>query len=133
MRPFEGAGLWVTGIALLAMAAVDVRLAMFSAIAVAYFSAYSMLQFQRRHTFHLDIFSAVAAVFVLQVAATTALRMLRRNERRPVGVRRDEMLRAMVRVLGFAAAVTIVSGGILFVARRYQQPRIERLITTTLG
>lgn len=130
LRWFEGDGVWLTGLAVLIVAAFNLRLAAFCTLAVGYFSAYSMLQYQRRHTFHLDVFSMVAAMFLLQVLVTGARRLLEPGDRKALAM---DLRRMFGHVAVFAAVAALAGIGPLAATRWYQQRHVTRLIEATVS
>ena len=127
---FVGYGAWLSALAVLLVAAVNIRLAAFCALAVAYFCGYSMLQFQRRHTFHLDLFSVLAVVALLQMVATAVIALVRNRGRVTAAF---QPWRCANRMLLFASAVSAVVAVTVLVARAYQQGHVRSVIETTLA
>jgi hypothetical protein len=130
MQWFEGDGPWFTALAILLVAAVNVRLAAFGAIAAAYFCGYAMLQFQRRHTFQLDIFSVIAAMFLAQLAVSGMLRLGGVWDRAPLFAIRPA--RAMRNVAAFLLVAAGGAAGVLGAARWYQQRHVTSVIEETV-
>jgi hypothetical protein len=125
----EGWGFWLTVAALLVVAAADLRLALFGAALIAYFCGYSMLQYSRRHTFHLDLFAVAAVVLLAQVAVSTVTAAARRRLAMPslAAVRSGAG-----RVAAFAAIVAAAVALPLAISRAYQQRHVAAIIEAAL-
>lgn len=127
--PFKDSGFWLTVAALLLLAAIDLRIATFCTFVVVYFCGYSVMQFSRRHTFHLDILSMASRVFLIQVLVSSVIGSARVRWRQWTisavlrGVRNAGML---------AAAVTLILGLPLVLARHYQQHHLRILLEAPL-
>jgi hypothetical protein len=126
---FTDRGVWLTLLAILLLAAVNARLALFAAFAVIYLCGYSMLQFSRRHTFHLDFFSVAAGIALIQAAITAALAAREREWQRPAA---RPVFGGAVRAAVFAAGVAVVLALPLMAARMYQQRHVAVLIARPL-
>lgn len=130
-RAFELAedhGAWIGVAALVVAAAINLRLALFGTFVVFYFCAYSMLQFSRRHTFHLDVFTVAAAMFLL-TAALTLLRQLTGRDTRAALRPRSWAINIAL----YVAIAGVVIAGPLVVLRWYQQAHVRDLLDTTLA
>ena len=126
---FEGAGIWITLLALTLVGSFNLRLAAGFACAVTYFCAYSMLQFQRRHTFHLDVFSIVAATFVLQALVSTVLAAITPGRFQTI---RSQVAPAARNIGWFVIGGLVVVVGPLVVVRWWQDRHVAAMIEETL-
>lgn len=128
LEPLAGRGAWLMIAALVVAAAVNLRLALFGSTAVLYFCAYSMLQFSRRHTFHLDIFSVAALMFLVSAIFVGMKRVVRPGEREKVQPRS-----AAIDVLIYAGLAAVLVVAPLAALRGYQQAHVRTLIDATLA
>lgn len=124
---FEDHGAWIAIAALIVVAAVNLRLAIFATLLVLYFCAYSMLQFSRRHTFQLDVFTIAAAMFLLH-ALITAVRHARGQV--PVTWTSRSAAIGAAQFVALAAVVLVLP---LATLRGYQQGQVETMIDATLA
>lgn len=129
LERLDGAGVWFTLLALVIVASFNIRLAACCAGAVIYFCAYSMLQFSRRHTFHLDVFSILAATFVLQALITGAWRLVTSGRDGTIG---DQLKPAARNIAWFMVGSLIVLVGPLAAVRWWQDGHVATIIDDTL-
>jgi hypothetical protein len=66
LLPLRGTGVIFVGLAIVFLAAVELRLGLFALFLVLYFGGYPMLQFDVRHYFHLEILTWWAVGFVVE-------------------------------------------------------------------
>jgi hypothetical protein len=127
---------WPITLAVLALAtAFNWRLGALGALLILYFCGYAMLQFSRRHVFHLDVIPILIAVLAVSVPLAIAWRLVRAAR-----AGRESMmglLRAYARegAIGTVVlAVVIASGaGVLAAARWWQQHHVAGIIDATLA
>lgn len=132
---FEGRELAAAVLVLVLASAFDRRLGAMAFLLTLYLCAYSMLQFQRRHMFHLDAFPILMVILVVHLPASLAWRIAARfREGRDAGV---TALRSHGRELligsGALAAVVVVFVGVVWGARVWQQHSVTALIDATLA
>lgn len=132
---FEGWELPATVLVMMLAGAFDRRLGALAFVLVLYLCAYSMLQFSRRHIFHLDVVPILMAILAVQLPLSLGWRLAARfREGRALGV---DSLRSHGREMAFGAvalaSVVLVLVGVLAVARAWQQRSVTALIETTLA
>ncbi len=132
---FEGWELPATVLVLVLAGAFDRRLGATALVVVLYLCAYSMLQFSRRHIFHLDVVPILMAILAVQLPLGLGWHIVWRfREGRAIGV---AALRSYGRemALGAAALATVVLAivGLRAGARAWQQRSVTALIETTLA
>jgi hypothetical protein len=131
LKIFEG---WALVFAALVFAAVALRSSRMAALGialVAYFCGYSMLQFSRRHSFHLDL----VAIGLCVVGARLAFEWVRSVMSSSLTLAMSEARRSLTgsrRVAGAALAVAVVVAGLLWSARWYQQRHVVAALEQTL-
>lgn len=123
LEPTHRWGLWATVAAVLAIGAVNVRLAAFAMFFLAYFGGYPAIQFQERHYFHLEFIGWWVLGFAVHHAVTTAW-AIRRDGWPEVAALRQPLLRS-VACAGVALAL---AAGALVVARWYQAGQARTLL-----
>jgi hypothetical protein len=96
-------------VALLLVAARDIRLAITLSALYAYFTTYSVVQFHQRHIMHLELIGIAAMLFVLQTVVWRDWR--------------GSLMRVMVFLVAALAVVTLP----LLAARWYQQRALTRM------
>jgi hypothetical protein len=128
-----GYGPWLTAGVLVGMLTRDRRLALICAAVLVYFCAYSMLQFSRRHTFHLDLLALIAVVVCLDQACRGLMRLVGRMapqsraadpHRRPHSIRDGLLVLSVIVVAAVSLATT---------ARWWQQRHVAALLERTLA
>lgn len=132
---FEGWELTAAVLALVLVSAFDRRLGATAFLLTLYVCAYSLLQFQRRHMFHLDVFPILMALLVVQLPASLARRIANHfRESRDAGVTALRRYgREMLIGSGALAAVIAVFVGVVWGARVWQQQSVTALIDATLA
>jgi hypothetical protein len=129
----EGREFVIAVLVLVLASAVSWRLTVAAMLLVLYFCGYSMLQFSRRHAFHLD----VIPVFMLLLAIQLPLWLARDYLRAHREGRHRLVLRAYGRALGRGAvavlAVVTAIAALMFAARAYQQRRMTAVVDATLA
>ncbi len=128
LAPLTDRGALLTLLALVVAASVNLRLALFASSAVLYFCAYSMLQFSRRHTFHLDIFMVAAAMFLLSALVGGVRQAMRRDTRATMHPRVWA-----INVLTYTGLATFVVVAPLVLLRWYQGDHVRAMVETTLA
>ncbi|MDP3716231.1 MAG: hypothetical protein Q8T13_00505 [Acidobacteriota bacterium] len=130
LGPLTDYGLWIMAAALVLLAAVDLRLATLALAAVLYFCGYAVLQYFRRHSFHLDVFPIMALLFLLQSACTLVVLVIRRprSEWPPV----TAIKRGAVNAAGFVVVSAVVLAAALWLLRSYQTGHVTAMIDSTL-
>jgi hypothetical protein len=127
---------WPVTLAVLILAsAFNWRLGALGAVLILYFCGYSMLQFSRRHVFHLDVIPVFIAILAVHLPLALGLRFVRAaRDNRPALI---AALRTHGRdcAIGVAVlAVTIAAGaGALRAARGWQQNRVAALVDQTIA
>lgn len=131
---FAGRAVPLALVVLFAVAVRDVRLGLVGALLVLYFGGYSMLQFSRRHTFHLDVLSVGLVLLAIQALGAFARWFAPIASR---GVSRDAFAADAKRRLAFALALVaglVAAGGTTFAAARSWQTRhVTDLFDRTLA
>lgn len=132
---FEGWELFAAVLVLVLVSAFDRRLGAMAFLLTLYLCAYSMLQFQRRHMFHLDAFPILMALLVVQLPASLIWRIANRfREGRDAGVTALRRYgREMLIGSGALAAVIAVFVGVVWGTRVWQQQSVTALIDATLA
>jgi hypothetical protein len=135
------AGRWLHGhellfiaAAFLAVALRDRRLSVVVTLLVLYFSCYSMLQFSRRHTFHLDII-AVGLVLVAISGGVSLVAWLVRPRRGASSIGQAAARSARHVALGVltGAVMVAIAAGAMTAARAWQQRRVTALFERALA
>ena len=131
---FHGRAVLLTVLVLLAIAVRDWRMGVLAVLTVMYFCGYSMLQFSRRHTFHLDIVPIGIVVLALDLVmgwAGHAVRLIRgRGLPGPAAPSWPARARKGAIAVGALAALAVVP---LFAARAWQQRHVTDLVERTLA
>jgi len=132
LKVFEG---WPLLFAALVLVAVALRSARIGAVGVAlvlYFGGYSMLQFSRRHSFHLDLVAIGLYVVGVRMVYESARRVLSTSPGLAISDAR-RTLAGSGRAAGVALAVIVAAAGLLWTARWYQQRRMVGALEQTLA
>jgi len=121
--------LWV--VVILTLLARNLRLGLFGCFALAYLSAYPIVQFHPRHFFHLAFLAWVPVGLVLTflVKERRGLRgAVRTNEWRPwlAGLELPAAA-ARIRAVAILAGLLVFAGAVLIGARWYQEGRVAEL------
>lgn len=125
---------WALVFAALVFAAVALRSSRMAAVGVAlvlYFCGYSMLQFSRRHSFHLDL----VAIGLYVVGARLAFEWGRGVMSSGLSGAVDDARRSLAgarRAAGVTLAVALAVAGLLWFARWYQQRQVVAALEKTL-
>jgi len=122
----EDRGVLITALALAVVAGLNLRVALAAATAVAYFCAYSMMQFAPRHTFHLDVFTILSLALLMQVLVTSAVS----RWRKAITIVRLTILRNVAVFVTVFAAASVTP---LLVLRAWQQRQVTSILETTLA
>lgn len=128
LEPQHRWGLWSTIFAVLAIGAVNLRLAAFVLFFLAYFGGYPAIQFQERHYFHLEFIGWWMIGFVLHEAGKAVL-ILRRGGMPPL----PALVRPVLRSAACAGAAVAVLVGVLLIARWYQTAQATALLESYLA
>lgn len=132
LKVFEGWALPVATLVFVAVALRSMRLAAVGVALVLYFCGYSMLQFSRRHSFHLDL----VAIGLYVIGVRIAVEWVRAAINWPPGAASSHARRAITgvgRVAGVALVVVIAATGLLWAARMYQQRQVVGALEQTLA
>jgi hypothetical protein len=131
LRWMEGRAVWLAVGALLILSWQSWQIGVWSAAFVLYFAGYSMLQFARRHTFHLDLIGIAILLLAIQWAVVEVSRRLSVSRTAPLQstVTRPSRTRGVVAMVLLAATVLTVLWG----ARRWQQAHVIGMLSSTLG
>ena len=130
----EGHELALAAAVLLLVSFLDWQLGLTGTLLILYFCGYAMLQYSRRHIFHLDIIPIGLALLALQAALTLSSEMVRglRVTSRPQSPRRFNLqgILSGAAVLGTVALLlwSVVAG-----ARWWQQRHVIGLMDRTLA
>jgi hypothetical protein len=111
-------------LAVVLLAGASIRLAGFLCAAVLVLAGVTMLEFEPRHAFHLEVLSLIALACAAQAAVTAALNVRHRNGIRDAWtdpVRRRQVVRGM----GAALVLLVVPAFGLWVMRQWQQRSFE--------
>ena len=132
---FEFREVWTAVFVLVLAAAVNWRFGALGFVLVLYLCAYSMLQFSRRHMFHLDVMPVLMCLLAVHLPVVVSWRLAAAfHEGRAAGL---AALRArgheLVRGAGALAAVVAVFIGVWWTAQAWQQRSVTRLVETTLA
>ena len=132
---FEGREWQVAAFVLVLASAINWRLGALGFLLILYLCAYSMMQFSRRHTFHLDVMPILTCILALQLPATLAWRIAMQYR-----AGRDEAARLvrgyrreMVIGTGALAGVLVLFSGTVLGAQAWQQRSVTGLIDATLA
>lgn len=131
LKSMEGRAIWLAVVVVLTLSWHSWRLGFWSTVFVLYFAGYSMLQFSRRHTFHLDLIGIGMAVLAVQLVVVEAPRLLARwrDPLARVPARRHSRWWGVVAVVIFGATVLAA----LSAARWWQQGHVLGLLDNTLA
>ena len=135
LKWLAGRELVVTIAVLVLAAAFNWRLGALGALLTLYFCGYAMLQFSRRHVFHLD----VIPIFALMLAAYLPLALARRLgaafwRSREEGWRVGHLFLRELAIGSAALAVIVLVGSVtLGATRRWQQGHVAELIDRTIA
>lgn len=132
LKVFEGRALLFAALVLVAVGLRSWRTGAVGAALVLYFCGYSMLQFSRRHSFHLDLVAIglyvagarIAVEWVRGVASTSPVAAMREAR---------QVLTGSGRAAGMALAVVLAAAGLLWAARWYQQRQVVSALEQTLA
>ena len=131
----EGQALWLTGVVFLGLLLRDWRQGLVSGFLLAYFCGYSMLQFSRRHTFHLDIIPLIVVV----IALDAVIRAFRRVVPGRISARHSTASdqsswwpRARTGIVTIVVTI-VVGAAILSGLRAWQQSHVTTLLDRTLA
>jgi len=131
---FHGQAILLTVLVLLAIAVRDWRLGVLTGLLLMYFSGYTMLQFSRRHTFHLDLIPIGVLVIALDFVVDWAVHAWRfargRLTEGRVNAQWAVRFRSGLIAMGALAGVVFA---VLFSVRFWQQRHVTSLIERTLA
>jgi hypothetical protein len=119
--------------ALIVVAVRDRWLAVATTWLVLYFSAYSMLQFSRRHTFHLDVIAVGVMLAAIGGALSLAARLWRARRAAGSGGALREFVAPATRAALTGAVLLSVAAGGLMLLRMWQQQGVTGLFERTLA
>ena len=132
---FAGRELATTLLVLALGSAFNWRLGLLGFAAILYFCGYSMLQFSRRHAFHLDVLPIFVVVLALQLPLTMAWTVGRHWRRDRIEGRRRLARygrQAAIGVAVLAASIALLLS-IIAAARWWQQRHVSSMISKTLA
>lgn len=133
LRSMEGRSVWLAVVVLLILSWHSWRLGVWSTAFVLYFAGYSMLQFSRRHTFHLDLIAIGICLFAVQLILVEGPRALGRWRTPSSSV----PLTATRASRSWGIACVVLLGATLLVAlwgaRWWQQGHVRGLLDSTLA
>jgi hypothetical protein len=129
----HGYELLLVAVACFAVAVRDRWLAAVTTLLVLYFPGYSMLQFSRRHTFHLDVVAVGVMLVAFGGAASLIARLWREHRAGKLGTVWAEFIAPAA--LGALTGVLLWSAGagVLKVLRVWQQRQVTTLFERTLA
>ena len=132
---FEGRELMTAVFVLLLASAFNRRLGAMGFLITLYVCAYSMLQFSRRHIFHLDAIPILMMILAVHLPISLAWQIGRHfREGREAGVTALRgYLREMLIGAGALAVVVLVFAGTVSAAQAWQQRRVTEVIDATLA
>lgn len=131
LKPLEGKALWLAALVFALVFRRNWRLGLLGALLVLYFSGYSMLQFSRRHTFHLDVIGIGLALVSVRLIAD----WVRPWVPRATGPAPEDRSAPGWSGRGVVIVVCLVAalGGTLVATRWWQQRHVRGLIEQTLA
>ena len=132
---FENRELEFTLMVLILACAFNWRLGGLGFLLILYFCSYSMLQFSRRHMFHLDVIPILMAVLAVQLPLSLIWRTaMRFRESREAGIAALRGYRRQL-IIGSAvlAGVMAVFAVTVWGARQWQQSNVTRVVEKTLA
>lgn len=128
LKLVEGFSLWMIGAVIVGLWLVKPRIGIVATAAILYFCGYSMLQFSRRHTFHLDIIPIALYGVALGWLAATARSVAQRGWRSAIAFSPRH-----VRLLaGPLTAIAVIAAG-LVATRAWQQQHVTAMLEATLS
>lgn len=132
---FEGREPTIAVLVLLLASAFNRRFGAAGFLLTLYVCAYSMLQFSRRHTFHLDAIPILMMILAIHLPISLAWQIARRfRESREAGVTAlGGYRRELLMGTGALAVVVLVFAGTVAVARAWQQRSVTVVIDATLA
>lgn len=130
----EPCALWLTLIVFLMVSMCDWRLGLSGGMLILYFCGYSMLQFSRRHTFHLDVIGIGVFVIALEwtawlVRSVSWARFGLKNDGTPD---RRPLAKALAGATATGTAACVVALTV-FGTRTWQQRHVTGLLDRTLA
>lgn len=135
LRRFGGRELIVTLAVLVLAAAFNWRLAPLGVLLVLYFCGYAMVQFARRHAFHLDVIPMFVVILAVHLPLVLGWHMVNAFWRG-----HEEGLRTgsrVLRELGIGAAAILLlllaGAGALAAARHWQQGHVATMLDRTIA
>lgn len=135
LAPFAGRELFAT-LAVLALAsAFNWRLGVLGAFLVLYFCGYALLQFSRRHVFHLDVIPIFVAVLAFYLPVMLGWRIagaFRRDREEGLHTRR-RFLREFAIGTAALALLLLTGTGALAATRRWQQGHVTAMLDRTIA
>lgn len=131
----EGHELMAAVVVLVLASAFNWRLGAMGFLLTLYLCAYSMLQFSRRHTFHLDVMPILMVILLLQLPSSLLWRIATGlRDGREAGLKALRGYgREMLIGSGALAAVVVVFAGTVYGAQAWQQRSVTGLIESTLA
>lgn len=132
LKAVEGWALMFAGLVLVVVALRSARIGAVGTGLVIYFCGYSMLQFSRRHSFHLDL----VAIGLSVVAAQMSIEWLRGVMATSPALALREARRVWAGssvTAGVALAMVVAAAGLLWTARWYQQRQVVGALEQTLA
>ena len=132
---FEGRELATTLFVLILASAFNWRLGVFGFAVILYFCGYSMLQFSRRHVFHLEVIPIFVVVLAIQLPLTITLlvgRDWRRDREEGRRRLRSYARQAAIGTMVLAGAIGLLTATIAG-ARWWQQRHVHEVVSDTLA
>lgn len=131
---FEGREVATALIALALASAFHWRLGPLGLLLVLVLCGYSLLQFSRRHVFHLDVIPVFMVILVVSLPITLAVRVAKAFRRDHVDGWRTVHDQGRQMALGLSVVLMLLVGvgGTLIAAQAWQQSSVSELLTTTL-
>lgn len=135
LAPFAEREVAMTLLVLVIASAFNWRLGVLGLALILYFCGYSMLQFSRRHHFHLDVIPVLVALLAVQLPIQLAWRIGTSLRRSPAAGADTVRAYAKSMAIGGAAVVGAVLLGLVVLAglRWWQQRHVATLIEQTLA
>lgn len=132
LKAVEGWALLFAGLVLVVVALRSARAGAVGVGLVFYFCGYSMLQFSRRHSFHLDLVSIGLYVIAARMSIEWGRGIMATS---PAVAMRDarRVLAGSSRIAAVALAVVVAAAGLLWTARWYQQRQVVGALEQTLA